>query len=126
MTFVMIGEVPIYVPSISRYRLVYLEERLTAVHQATLALRSEPDGMVTPELEADLLIHSRVHSVELCMPAASYQMLGTAPAIDTTFDLREETAYRLIRDDFVTLIQPRNRVLRVSARPTSIRAFWSR
>ncbi len=69
--------------------------------------------MVTPELEADLLIHSRVHSVAPRMPAASYQMLGTAPAIDTTFDLREETAFRLIRDAFVTLIQPRNRVLRV-------------
>ena len=68
--------------------------------------------MVTPELEADLLIHSRVHSVAPRMPAASYQMLGTAPAIDTTFDLREETAFRLIRDAFVTLIQPRNRVLR--------------
>ena len=113
MTFVMIGEVLIYVPSISRYRLVYLEERLAAAHQATLALRAAPDGMVTPELEADLLTHSRVHSVSLRMPAASYQMLGTAPAIHATFDLREETAYRLIRDAFVTLIQPRNRVLRV-------------
>ena len=47
------------------------------------------------------------------MPAASYQMLGTAPPIDATFDLREETAYRLIRDAFVTLVQPRNRVLRI-------------
>ena len=38
MTFVMIGEVLIYVPSISRYRLVYLEERLAEAHRATLAL----------------------------------------------------------------------------------------
>ena len=113
MTFVMIGEVLIYVPSISRYRLVYLEARLAAAHQATLALQAAPDGVVTPELEAELLLHARVHSVALRMPAASYQMLGTAPPIDATFDLREETAYRLIRDAFVTLVQPRNRVLRI-------------
>jgi hypothetical protein len=43
MTFVMVGEVLIYVPSISRYRLVYLEERLAAAHQAALALRAAPD-----------------------------------------------------------------------------------
>lgn len=113
MTFVMIGEVLIYVPSISRYRLVYLEERLAAAHQATLALQAAPDGMVTPELEAELLLHARVHSVALRMPAASYQMLGTAPVVEVTFDLREETAYRLIRDAFATLVQPRNRILRI-------------
>ena len=111
--FVMIGEVLIYVPSISRYRLVYLQERLAAAHEATLALEAAPDGVVSPDLERQLLLHARVHSVALRMPAASYLMLGDPPPIDATFDLAEETAYRLIRDAFVTLVQPRNRVLRV-------------
>ena len=43
ISFVMIGEVLIYVPSISRYRLVYLEERLAAAHEATLALEASPE-----------------------------------------------------------------------------------
>ena len=111
--FVMIGEVLIYVPSVSRYRLVYLQERLAAANEATLALEAAPDGMVSPELERRLLLHARVHSVALRMPTASYLMLGDPPPIDATFDLGEETAYRLIRDAFVTLVQPRNRVLRV-------------
>ena len=113
IVFVMIGEVLIYVPSVSRYRLVYLQERLAAANEATLALEATPDGMVSPELEQRLLLHARVRSVALRMPTASYLLLGEPPSVDATFDLGEETAYRLIRDAFVTLIQPRNRVLRV-------------
>ena len=111
--FVMLGEVLIYVPSVSRYRLVYLQERLAAAHEATLALEASPDGMVSPDLARQLLLHARVRSIALRMPAASYLLLGTPPEVDAAFDLREETAYQLIRDAFVTLGQPRNRVLRV-------------
>ncbi len=113
ISFVMLGEVLIYVPSVSRYRLVYLQERLAAAHEATLALEASPDGVVSAELERQLLIHSRLRSIALRMPLASYMMLGEPPDIDATFDLSEETAYTLIRDAFTTLIQRQNRVLRV-------------
>ena len=113
ISFVMIGEVLIYVPSVSRYRLTYLQERLAAAHEATLALEASPDGMVSAELEQQLLIHSRLRSIALRMPVASYMMLGEPPEIDATFDLSQETVYGLIRDAFTTLIQPENRVLRV-------------
>ncbi len=113
ISFVMIGEVLIYVPSVSRYRLTYLQERLAAAHEATLALEASPDGMVSAELEQQLLVHSRLRSIALRMPAASYMMLGEPPEIDATFDLGKETAYGLIRDAFTTLIQTENRVLRV-------------
>ena len=113
ISFVMIGEVLIYVPSVSRYRLVYLEERLAAAHEATLALEASPDGMVSADLERQLLLHARLRSIALRMPAASYLMLGEAKQIDATFDLSQETVYSLIRDAFTTLIQTENRVLRV-------------
>ena len=113
ISFVMIGEVLIYVPSISRYRLTYLQERLAAAHEATLALEASPDGMVSAELEEQLLAHSRLRSIALRMPAASYLMLGEPTEIDATFDLSQETVYGLIRDAFTTLAQTENRVLRV-------------
>ena len=112
VAFVMLGEVLIYVPSVSRYRLTYLQERLAASHEATLALEASPDGMVRPELEQQLLIHARVRSIALRMPAASYLMLGEAPPIDATFDLLEATPATLIREAFITLGQTENRVLR--------------
>ncbi len=113
ISFVMIGEVLIYVPSVSRYRLVYLQERLAAAHEATLALEASPDGMVSPELEQQLLVHSRLRSIALRMPAASYLMLGEPSEIDASFDLSQETVLGLIRDAFTTLVQTENRVLRV-------------
>ncbi len=113
ISFVMIGEVLIYVPSISRYRLTYLQARLAAAHEATLALEASPDGMVSPELEQRLLVHSRLRSIALRMPAASYLMLGEPSEIDASFDLSQETVLGLIRDAFTTLAQTENRVLRV-------------
>ena len=113
ISFVMIGEVLIYVPSVSRYRLAYLQERLAAAHEATLALEASPDGMVPIDLERKLLAHARVRSIALRLPEASYMMLGEPSEIDATFDLSRETVYGLIRDAFTTLVQPENRVLRV-------------
>ena len=113
VAFVMLSEVLIYVPSISRYRLVYLQERLAAAHEATLALEATPDGMLSPELERELLMHARVRSIALRMPDAAYMMLGEPPPIDAAFDLRDAKAADLIRDAFVALVQTRDRVLRV-------------
>ncbi len=113
IAFVMLGEVLIYVPSVSRYRLVYLEERLAAAHEATLALEASPDGMLSPELEGKLLEHARVRSIALRMPDAAYLMLGEPPPVDAAFDLRGATAAELIRDAFVALAQTSDRVLRV-------------
>ena len=44
--FVMLAEVLIYAPSIGRFRLAYLEERLAAAHLAILALETTPDQMI--------------------------------------------------------------------------------
>ncbi|MDP6109814.1 MAG: sensor histidine kinase, partial [Rhodospirillales bacterium] len=38
LVFVMLGEVFIYAPSVSRFRKVYLEGQIAAAHLATLAL----------------------------------------------------------------------------------------
>ena len=50
--FVMLSEVLIFAPSIGRFRLVYLEERLAAGRLAILALEATPDHMVSEALEA--------------------------------------------------------------------------
>ena len=38
IAFVLLGEILIYVPSIARFRAVYLDERIAAAHLATLSL----------------------------------------------------------------------------------------
>ncbi|MCH7795026.1 MAG: sensor histidine kinase, partial [Proteobacteria bacterium] len=55
IAFVMLAEVLIYAPSIGRFRLVYLEERLAAAHLAILALEATPDQMIGEDLKRELL-----------------------------------------------------------------------
>ena len=61
--FVMLAEIFIYLPSIARYRQVFLENVLSDAHLATLALEAAPDGMVSRKLSRSLLSHARALAI---------------------------------------------------------------
>ncbi len=115
LSFVMLAEVLIYAPSIGRFRLVYLEERLAAAHLAILALEATPDQMVSEELERELMAHVGAYSVALTKPDAGKLMLmvDKPGKIDASHDLRRATFMSLIRDSAVALLSARMRILRV-------------
>jgi signal transduction histidine kinase len=113
--FVMLAEVLIYAPSIGRFRLAYLEERLAAAHLAILALETTPDQMIDDELESELLDHVGAFSVALRRPEVGKLLLSQErpPDVDATYDLAEGRFFGLIRDSFVTLAGDGKRVLRI-------------
>jgi len=74
--FVMISEVLIYTPSIARYRIEYLNDRLDAAHLASLTVEAAPDGRVMDELTRRLLDHAGVMAVDLYRNDAVTHMLG--------------------------------------------------
>ena len=115
VAFVMLAEVLIYAPSVGRFRLVYLEERLAAAHLAILALDATPDQMIGEGLERELLDHVRAYSVGLTRPGVGKLMLMVTPPgpVDASYDLREGRFFGLIRDAFVTLMEDEGRLLRV-------------
>lgn len=114
--FVLLAEVLIYTPSIARYRLTYLEERLAAAHLAALSVEATPDMMVAMELQNELLAHVGAHAVELIRPDSRVYMLSRSmpPTVDAVFDLRATMAPRLAADAFMALAQRRDRVIRVT------------
>lgn len=112
IAFVLLGEVLIYVPSISRFRKVYLEERLAAAQLATLSLEAAGALGLDPRLEDELLNHAGVLSVTLHEPEA-YLMLGRLPPVERVFDLRMATPLQLIRDAFEALWHGGQRTIRV-------------
>lgn len=67
---VMLAEVFIYVPSIARYRLMWLEQNLASAQIAVLALEEAPEGMVSEDLTEELLRNADVYSVRLVSPGA--------------------------------------------------------
>ncbi len=115
IAFVMLAEVLIYAPSVGRFRLVYLEERLAAAHLAILALDATPDQMISEDLERELLEHVRAYSVGLTRPGAGKLMLmmTTPGPVDASYDLREASFFGLIGDAFMTLMEDGGRILRV-------------
>ena len=115
IAFVMLAEVLIFAPSIGRFRLVYLQERLAAGHLAILALEATPDRMIGKDLERELLTHVGAYSVALTKPGAGKLMLmiETPGPVDASYDLREARFFGLIRDAAVALMSDGGRVLRV-------------
>lgn len=113
--FVMLAEVLIFVPSMARYRLTYLEEKLASAHLAVLTLEATPDQMVSEELEGELLDYVGAHSIALRRPGEGKLMLmRDAPGpVHASFDLREAGALELIADAFASLTGPGDRLIRV-------------
>jgi len=113
--FVMLTEVMVFVPSIARYRLVYLEQKLAASHLAGLSLDATPERLVTPQLSSTLLRHVGAHAVGLYQEGKLTHnlMAPEMPTVDREIDLRDDNFVDLIRDAFAVLGQGRNRILRV-------------
>jgi signal transduction histidine kinase len=112
MAFVLLGEILIYVPSISRFRKVYMEERISAGHLATQSLEASLSGRIDRRLEEDLLSHAGIIAVTLHTPRARL-MLGRLPAVERVFDLRAVTPWSLITDAFDALWHRGERTIRV-------------
>ncbi len=113
--FVLLAEVLIFVPSIARFRLTYLEERLASAHLAVLALEATPDHAVSPDQERELLAHVGAYSVALRRPGQGKLILmkGTPERVDATYDLRDPGPIELIVDAFVSILGPGDRLLRI-------------
>ena len=97
---VMTAEILLFLPSIARFRLVYLEQLIESGTLAALALDATPDNMVTEDVKRALLNHARVDAVVLVEPNKPRRaLLNIAPRPDMpTFNLKERGALGLIWD----------------------------
>lgn len=117
--FVMLAEVLIFVPSVARFREDYLLDRLERAQIASLALLATPDDMVAPELEAELLANAEVFNVVLRRDEVRQLILSRPmpPEIYGTYDLRDPSAYELIRDALWNIVMTEDQVIRVIGNP---------
>ncbi len=118
VAFVMLAEVLIFLPSIARFRADYLLLRLEKAQIASLALLAT-DGIIMPELEAELLKNAEVFNVVLRRDDIR-QLVLAAPMpqpVELTYDLRMAGPMQLIRDAVAVLVDPTNRMIRVIGHP---------
>lgn len=115
--FVMLAEVLIFVPSIARFRVDYLRDRLERAQIASLALLA--DDMLETDLEAELLQNAEVFNVVLRRDEMRQLVLSSPipQPIAATYDLRDPGAMMLIRDALSRLFTPQNQIVRVIGAP---------
>jgi signal transduction histidine kinase len=113
--FVMVSEVLIFVPSVARFRMTYLDNHIASGHLAALALAASPSGQIDQALTNELLAHVGAHAVILHRPDGMVRMLDSAmpPAADVTFDLTKGNVPIWIQRSLETLFGSGNRVMRV-------------
>ena len=118
LVFVMLAEIMIFVPSIARFRQDYLMARLERAQIASLAIIAG-QGMVEPALEEELLENAGVLNVVLRRDQFRQLMLAS-DAIDpvaASFDLRDPTAFELMRDGLLRMVTPEPQTIRVIGNP---------
>ena len=123
--FVMVAEVLIFVPSVARFRLSFLQEKLELAQIASLALLATPNDMVDPELEGELLANAEVLNIVLRRDEVRELILSSPmpEPVNETFDLRGAPVPTLILDAMRTVIGPEERVIRVIGMPVKSGGF---
>ncbi|WP_281823971.1 sensor histidine kinase [Jannaschia rubra] len=118
VAFVMLAEVLIFVPSIARFRLDYLTDRMERAQIASLALLGAND-MIDDAVEAELLENAGVLNVVLRRDALRQLVLSSdlPGPVTRTVDLRDPPVSALIRDAVVRFARPGPEVIRVIAEP---------
>ncbi len=120
--FVVLGEILLFVPSVARFRVNYLEDKLAGSTLALLALEAAPDNMVSPDLADKLLGNVGAFSV---MPEehghTSANLEGVLRSkvpprqeVQGIYDLRKAGFWQRIVDAFAVYLHDNDRRIAVS------------
>jgi signal transduction histidine kinase len=103
--FVMMAEILILVPSLARYRLDYLSEKIDAAYLIMSALEASPDrqsssGQIDPNLRDRLLDQAGMLGMTVLRPNMPPRTLGprVPPQIPVLYDLRGAMTIELTAD----------------------------
>jgi signal transduction histidine kinase len=116
LSFVMIAEVLIYVPSVANFRLNWLSDRLSAAYTAALVFETAPSGMVPDTVARQILESIGAHAVAL-KTGHQRRLLAASDAVRRPvtheIDMRDMPWHRAIIEAFDTLVCVDADVMRV-------------
>lgn len=113
--FVILAEVLIFVPSVARFRVSWMSEKLSAAYLAVRTLDVAPDEMVSDRLREELLAHVGVYAINVRRDGAKLILSGGAPpAVQGAVNLEDQPWSKLIMDAMAALTRTEDRVIRVT------------
>lgn len=115
ISFVMIAELLIFIPSVAQFRVSWLEDRLASAQIAALALLASEDNMVSDTLREELLLNAQVKGVVLQRSDQKHLILSDdmPPMSGAFFDLDHQSFLQTVTDAFGALIRQQPRYIRV-------------
>jgi signal transduction histidine kinase len=118
IVFVVIAEVLIFVPSVARFRLDYVQNRLDLAQLAALALLATPGEAVSPELEQELLQTAGVLNVVLRRQDVRELVLASPmpEPVAESYDIRDPSAMVLMADALAVFGRDEDRIVRFIGR----------
>lgn len=124
--FVMIAELLIFIPSVARYRLDYLGERVEMGQLVGLAAAAADRELLTEDFRDELLRNAEVLMVAMKRGGTRSLLIGgSVPGMaDTVYDLRDATIFSSIWDSAMLMWTPSDRLIRVIGRPRFGGAEW--
>jgi signal transduction histidine kinase len=118
--FIMLAEILFLAPSLARFRVTYLEEKIDAAHLIISALEAIPNqpatGRIDPTLRDRLLDQAGMLGLTILRPDMPPRTLGPRmpPQIPKLFDLREDAPFDLVADTFQTMFTKEHTVMGVT------------
>jgi signal transduction histidine kinase len=115
LSFVMIAEVLIYVPSVANFRLNWLSDRLSAAYTAALVFQTAPSGTVPETVARQILESIDAHAVAL-KTGQQRRLLAASDVrrpVTHQIDMRDMPWHRAIIEAFQTLVCVDADVMRV-------------
>ena len=111
----MTAEVLLFLPSLARFRVAYMEQLIESGTLAALALDATPDNMVTEEVKRALLNNARVDAVVVVETnRAKRALLNIPPSPEMqTFNLKERSSLGSIWDALVAMTRDGAHYMRV-------------
>ncbi|MBL8631420.1 MAG: hypothetical protein JNM81_17425, partial [Rhodospirillaceae bacterium] len=109
VVFVMLAEALFLAPSLARFRINYLQEKIDAAHLIISALEAVPGlpaaGRIDPTLRDRLLDQAGMLGLTILRPNMAPRTLGPRmpPTIPKLSDLREDTPITLVVDALQTM-----------------------
>ena len=113
--FVLVTELLVYVPTITNFRLNWLNDRLAAAHTAALVLDAAPSGAVPETLAREIL--GSVGAIAVAMKTGQQRrmlaMSRTLPPVQHDIDMRKIHWFSAAYDAFDTLSSADDDIMRV-------------
>lgn len=114
VSFVMLAEVLIYVPSLANFRTNWLLEKIASAHLAVLTLEAAPEGLFGAPLKADILDRVDAHAIVLRRDDRRLMVFAQQPpTAEVTVHLEERTSLGSLGAALAILWQGDNRVVRL-------------